>query len=895
MLDRCHARRCIRFVVAACIGSCLALFVWLLPVQASVHSTEAAASKQPELDIQVGFGSLYLYRTGDWTPVYVTVSTDGSAFKGTLSVSAFTGPTSSSNTNRVSSWRFEQPVTLPEHAHTQFTLNIPFLSGTTVTQGVVAQLRDEHGKVITTQTGNSGYEIKHGSIMIGTLTAPDRNMDSLTVLTLPSSGALMATPLDATSLPTTSTVLDNFDIIVLDDFNSAALSRQQLLALQTWVNNGGTLIEIGGPQWKSTLGKLPSALLPVNVSGTATLPAGTQLMAMDHPLAQSYDPTSLSSPLPEPVSASIATVRTDNAFSSNTTVLQVNGIPLMVQARQGEGVICYVAVDAADPALNAWSGVHDFWQVVLQHALGDEALLTGAFETYGSGPGGLLTHAGILHMVNPDSLPGPSIIIVFILGYALLLGPIRLLLVRKLKNPHRWSWPIILSMAAVFSLLSYELAFYQRSASITDNSISLVQINQGSSSAHMTTYSGIFVPQDGDFTLQIPGHGLAQPIASQYLLHDRAAMRKIETPAAINNDTDEIDLNLKGMKAWSLQYTTSEQDIQFQGSLQTHLALSDNRVVGTIRNTLNVALNDAYILLPQSFAAIGHLAAGETREISIPIYTFSPYSGQNIANAIADHSGLPSDYFPYTHNDQPQSDFERHIAMLQALEGNGATFPPCQGPCKIRGIINRGAIYITGGRVPNPNVTTYEPLLLTDAPATLIGWTTQPLTSDVTVNGWNPLGRRESFIQMPLNLDIIGSLRTPPNFITGQPVNVQSYDAQLGLAGVYTLTDGTITFELNLPPAMRERINTFTITIPDLWTHPFGPDKSGTAGASHIRAMLYNWQTRTWDTITLNQDRFTSTNKAAYIDPNGQIMLLIGNQDTMQGKLYFGRPTLQLS
>src|SRR5205085_11885687 len=56
------------------------------------------------------------------------------------------------------------------------------------------------------------------------------------------------------------------------------LSTAQLKALQTWVNQGGTLILVAGPEWRRTLGLLPAGLVPVALNGTATIAPRTPLL-----------------------------------------------------------------------------------------------------------------------------------------------------------------------------------------------------------------------------------------------------------------------------------------------------------------------------------------------------------------------------------------------------------------------------------------------------------------------------------------------------------------------------------------------------------------------------------------------------------------------------------------
>src|SRR5205823_5243758 len=91
-------------------------------------------------------------------------------------------------------------------------------------------------------------------------------------------GMLRPVLFNHTTLPDSDMLLENFNIIVIDNFESASLNAKQFLALRTWVNKGGVLLEVGGPDWKRTLGSLPADLIPVELQGTTTLPAGTSLL-----------------------------------------------------------------------------------------------------------------------------------------------------------------------------------------------------------------------------------------------------------------------------------------------------------------------------------------------------------------------------------------------------------------------------------------------------------------------------------------------------------------------------------------------------------------------------------------------------------------------------------------
>ena len=138
----------------------------------------------------------------------------------------------------------------------------------------------------------------------------------------------------------------------------------------------------------------------------------------------------------EPIVASIATLRTpaQDANFETETVLSSGSIPLLVQTRHGQGVICYLAFDPALPPLVGWPAIDTFWKSLLIRAIGDHALIGNAPQ-FSSGPGEILVRGGLVQILQPASLLSPWIIGLLLLGYIALIGPVRMLIVRRLKQP----------------------------------------------------------------------------------------------------------------------------------------------------------------------------------------------------------------------------------------------------------------------------------------------------------------------------------------------------------------------------------------------------------------------------------------------------------------------------
>ena len=877
-----------RFLFCLCMALVLACF--LSPVQASAQNTKNISAEQPTLQLVVGFDDDS--RLDYWTPVWITMSNDGPDFTGVLSATTYTSPLPSGlRVGTILPWRYKKSITLPHSTQKQININIPFYESQSP-RGVIATLSDNHGKVIATQTAVP-YTLRSGSPLIGILsdeTAEGVGVGPLNAVSLPDpTRSIELATLNASTLPDMAEVLDNFDIIVLDDFTTSTLNAAQLTALQTWVNQGGALIEIGGAQWQRTLATLPPQLLPVVLDGTGTLPAGTNLLPFGGPTIADIRQQPAPGTLPQPITISTATLPGKDAaraLSNLETVLAYGTTPLIVQAHQGQGIICYLAFDPTTGPLVNWPGTIALWQGLLFRTLGDQSLLPTTIPRYSNGPGELILRGGLFQILQPGTLLPIWELIFLLLGYLILIGPVRLLIVKRLKCP-TWSWRIVLGNVVIFSLLTYGLAYFQKGASI--NSISIIQLNQGGQFAHVTTFFSVVIPGQGNFQLHIPARSLVQPVTGEPFQSDNRVLSG-DYNIAFTSGQNETSVDLPDIGGWVLHPIVSEEDQKLHGGLLSHLALHSGSLVGTVTNTLDTSLSDVYILMPHSYAYLGHLPAGQTQQVNIPLHSSTLNTGATLADQVARDNHLPVPYFPYANGSQPRSDFQRHLAILSALSGEGYSFFPCNGPCSTHAIISAHKITTPPFGAPQVNpLDGSDPLLVVGAPATLIGWADQPVdaTNAITINSVSPGGTHDNLIQVPLNIDFSGSLNLPPGLISGQVINAQGSGVQIMAPNIYTMNMGIITFEFTLPDTGTLQASNMTISEPVVTAQP--------AGAIQAQARLYNWVTSSWDAITFNNYSFTTANVRAYTNLDGRILLQVVNQNASAGALLFGKPSLGLN
>ncbi|MBE3559413.1 MAG: hypothetical protein IMW89_09325 [Ktedonobacteraceae bacterium] len=903
-----HAQRTLLFRLL--IGLCLALAGALsifTPVSAQSH-TAFVPTAGPTFQVTAGFDARYQDQEGVWVPVQVSLRNDGPDFNGKISIKVPAPFFGFSNTG-FSASTYQQTINLPTGSQKKVTLYIPLVSGVQgTTQTINVDLLDSNGQKVGTQA-STVRSIGPGDLFIGILSNQSTGFGPLSQIALPNPGSqIFVQPLNATSLPAAVETLKNFDMIILDNFDTGSLSQNQLTALERWVSLGGTLVAVGGPEWQRTLNPLPAGLLPVSINGTTTLSAGTRVIPIGGPGSNEPGQNKASDTL-----SAAAVASTAKTAPNSTVILSAGATPLIVQSQHNRGTVCYLAIDPTLEPVVGWPGATNLWKGLLFRGVGEQLLSS---SQNGAMASGVRNRTGfysnfsmerLLQSLIPNIFPATWLILVLLLGYVLVLGPARLLIVRLTKR-RDWSWRIVLSTIVVFSLLSYGLAIQQKGTSIISSSISLIQLSRPAaarSNAHVATYVGVFVPSQGDFHVHISGHDLVQPTSGSAYIPGQSPSAYNAQQTTITAASDGTDVDLQGVNIWTLRSLVSKHDTQVQGGIVSRLTLKDGTLQGTVINTLPYGLNDVYVLIGNQFISLGSLAAGQSRDINTPLDSSQSTTSQSLADQIAAsrHESIDYNSSPY-YGQQLQTASQRRMAMLATLSGEGfdCGMDGCYSPNSTQFVINNGGmkrvIYgngnpaLLGGR---------DPLLLPDAPATLIAWTdgSPDITSSITINGTSSPRYQETMIQAPLDVAFSGWVKLPASMLPGHLIDVQgqSNDYQTLMPGVYTMTTGGMTFEFYLPGTPNLQLNSLTINESSNLLNITGSGNGGNnslGDVNRFQIYLYNWQKGTWDSFNLSQYTLTVNNAQPYVSADGRVLVQFANQNSTLGTTLVTRPTLQI-
>jgi hypothetical protein len=472
-----------------------AVLVSLALAVASPFTLDALAHSHPTVTMHVATGYGEQYRDTAWTPVRVTLhNTTANNRSGTLEI-----PDSLNNNNgqgfqgppQAFTAQYETPVVLPAGATKQVTLYIP---GSDI--GGQVHVRFRSGSRILADSYTQPTSFGDSDASIGALVTDPANMTWLRHVSA-SLVTIHTIQLTPATLDPVAEALANFDIIVLTNTDTARLDADQMVALDRYVRNGGSLLLVGGPGWQSTLHSLPPTLLPGKLAGSRTLPNLSGL-------------TSLGAGTP-PRQPTIVSVL---AHPTGKVVASERDVPLIVQKGVGSGQIVYLAFDPAVDPIAHWGSRSDLFTRIVSRAAPlamSRAARPNGFQpvtpymnSYGP-PSDIASE-----LANVPAAALPSILLFFFLTilYVVLLGPVNFFALRRL-NRRELAWITVPATALLCVGATFGVAYHLKGNTVLLNTVSVVQLGGNSDQYPASLYVGLFAPVQGDYHLSYHAPALA--------------------------------------------------------------------------------------------------------------------------------------------------------------------------------------------------------------------------------------------------------------------------------------------------------------------------------------------------------------------------------------------------
>ena len=287
-------------------------------------------------------------------------------------------------------------------------------------------------------------------------------------------------PADLPDRPEAWSVLDR---LVWQDVDTGQLSPEQQAALRTWLAGGGRLTIAGGSGGLGLLAGFPDELLPFRPTATVDVDPEVVRGLLGGTVPRGAEPL--------PALAGV--------LAPGGRALVTSGDRAVVADRPfGSGAVTLVGFDPATPWLAESTAVDVLWATVVPARGASRApLLVGD-----DGP-----VVSLLGTMPALALPPIEGLLLLILAYIVLIGPLNYLVLRRLDR-REWAWVTMPLLVVGFTVLAFGIGSALRGTDVIVNQLALVRAAPGTDAAQAQVYLGVFSPTRGTYEVGVPGGAL---------------------------------------------------------------------------------------------------------------------------------------------------------------------------------------------------------------------------------------------------------------------------------------------------------------------------------------------------------------------------------------------------
>jgi len=385
--------------------------------------------------------------------------------------------------------------------------------------------------------------------------------------------------------------------------DSASLSEAQRRALERWVSDGGQLVILGGPDWQARTAAFTD-ILPLDditaTDGISQAPIGAW-SGEDAPALET------------------ATVSTGNLRDGSRALVSTEDGDILASMRSlGAGRVILLGSDFATQEYRGWAGSPRLWGRLLP--------TNGIFEQFNGGgfPIGQQVDAsmsGALSTLPTLNVPPAELLLVIIVGYILLIGPISYMVLRRMDR-RELAWVTAPLLIVVFSACSFGVGRTLKGGDVVINQITLVRTASEGGTASVDTYAGIFSPDRTDYDISVDADALLGRLARNDGRPLGPSDVEVEQgrPARMRNLAIGV-FGFEGVRAAGV--------VEHQPSLSVSWRANNGDVIGTVTNTSDTTVSDVAYISGSGGERIGDLAAGESADFTIPSQNFNGSSASD--------------------------------------------------------------------------------------------------------------------------------------------------------------------------------------------------------------------------------------------------------------------------
>jgi len=389
-------------------------------------------------------------------------------------------------------------------------------------------------------------------------------------------------PLDVADLPDRIEAWSALDRLIWQDVDSNTLTTEQVAAMRGWLALGGRLIVVGGTAGPGVLSGFPDAILPYR-------PATTLDVA----------PASLTTLLAQvPDDAADVPAMSGELMRGRALVTSGDRV-VAADAPYGSGGVTVIGLDPTVGWIAETQATVALWRSLIPSRTGQM-----------TGTGDDTQIVGAVSDLPALQLPPIGGLVLLLLGYIALIGPINYFVLRRLDK-REWAWVTMPALIAVFAAGAYAYGAALRGSDVIVNEVAIVRGAPGATEGAAQVYLGVFSPTRGTYQVALPGGALlSAPVNGDFFGGQGTVLDVVQgQPARVRN----LSVGFGSLR-------TVRAETQAEVPLVTaDLELVDGVVSGTIRNDSTKILEAPSVVLGGSVVVLPDIAPGDTGSVNLRV------------------------------------------------------------------------------------------------------------------------------------------------------------------------------------------------------------------------------------------------------------------------------------
>ncbi len=568
-------------ILAVCMGLMLIIATMLTAftsILVKADSKDGKAGDKITINAITGYDDSF--KVNSIVPIFITVKNNYRDIKGELQVVAGTG-----QGNGV---MYVQPLDISKGAEKTIIVNAYISQGTRS-----YEVRFVEGKDLLKKESKS---VNLGAAMntsfLGLLSDDFESINYINRVAA-SDGQSISTriiKLNEDNFPETSQAMEMFDAIIINNFDTSKLSKEQYNGLKNWVKGGGALIIGTGNSYSKTLGAFKEDFIPGEIGSVK--PINTSALSSFAASGKNNGSELIDS--------------LDISLRGASKIVSEGDKALIQKVESGMGSVTMLSFDLGVRPFTTWENKGVFGERLLSVA---SPSLSQRSAVKGNGNSEYMLN-NVMNSFSEMPVPKAKSFTLILFIYLLMTSPISYIILKKIDR-RELMWVVVPSLALLFSLVMYVFGGSTRITENYFNVVSVVVMDKDGGAA-VSSYGGIINSSKSDITVEAPTGAAIFPVFPQGGMQDLASNVNIQAKVYGRemNKVQFINNTLFDNRLLKIS-----QPLEKKGRIEASINYFGGDITGNIRNAMDMDLEDCYIITPKYYITLGDIKRGESVEV----------------------------------------------------------------------------------------------------------------------------------------------------------------------------------------------------------------------------------------------------------------------------------------